>query len=163
MEKGRDIPNTWGNDEISVRFWGYQSRNTVCHTRDTNMMVSRKEGRIKHKKVWPFVLWSMTFPLLLLSPAFHFIHSGHEYLAYIFHMQLVDGSCPEQERTDVLCYPRSLVSLDTSYEVNFTLSCSIAAPMSRCFWALQWSGRDHHCPRRAYSLLGKAHSSNPFR
>lgn len=36
-------------------------------------------------------------PLLL---AFHFIHLGYEYLAYIFHMQLVDGSCPQQEHAD---------------------------------------------------------------
>lgn len=76
MEKGRDIPNTWGNDEISVRFWGYQSKNTVCHTRDTNMMVSRKEGRIKHKKVWPFVLWSMTFLSAFTLPCIPFYPLG---------------------------------------------------------------------------------------
>lgn len=74
--------------------------------------------------------------LLPLSLAFHFIHLGYEYLAYIFHMQLVDGSWPEQEHADkfstVYSYPRSLVSLDTTYEVNFTLSSLISAPISRC-------------------------------
>ncbi len=43
--------------------------------------------------------------LLPRSLAFHFIHLGYEYLAYIFHMQLVDGSCPEQERADKFSQP----------------------------------------------------------
>lgn len=34
------------------------------------------------------------------AAAFHLIHLGYKYLAYIFHMQPVDGSFPEQEQAD---------------------------------------------------------------
>lgn len=73
--------------------------------------------------------------LLLLSLAFHFIHLGYEYLAYVFHMQLADGSCPEQEQdkfSQISSPSKPLVSLDTTYEVNFTLSSLISAPTARC-------------------------------
>lgn len=43
--------------------------------------------------------------------AFHLIHLGYEYLAYIFHMQLVDGSCSEQERADK--FPQHLLPFKT--------------------------------------------------
>lgn len=93
--------------------------------------------------------------------AFRFIHLGYEYLAYIFHMQLVDGSCPQQEHADKFSitpppppppFPRPLVSLDTTYEVNFTLSSWISAPISRCLRHIRGSGRDRQPAGRARLL-----------
>lgn len=63
--------------------------------------------------------------------------SGCEYLAYIFHMQLADGSSPEREHADkfssVSSRPGPLVSLDATYEVNYTLSGLIWAPRVQMF------------------------------
>lgn len=82
-------------------------------------------------------------------------------------MQLVDGSCPEQEHADkfstVSPFPRPLVSPDTTYEVNFTLSSLISAPISRCLCHIHRSGRDPQPAGRARSLPRNAHRSRPFK
>lgn len=112
-----------------------------------------------------FDQWHSSLPFL--SVAFHFIHLGHEYLAYIFHMRLVDGSCPEQEHADkfstVSSHRRPLVSPDTAYEVNYTLSSLISAPRSRCLCPIYRSCRDPQLAGKARSLPRNALRSRPLR
>lgn len=79
----------------------------------------------------------------------------------------VDGSCPEQERADkfssVSSFPRPLLSPDTAYEVNFTLSSLILAPLSRCLCHILRPRRAPLPAGRARSLPRNAHHSRPFR
>lgn len=135
---------------ISVSGMFGLTSNILVHTSDSSVdgLINKKRKEITLLPVLNLALsydqWHSS--LLPLSLAFHFIHLGYEYLAYIFHMQLVDGSCPEQEHADkfstVSPFPRPLVSLDTTYEVNFTLSSLISAPISRCLCHIHRSSRD---------------------
>lgn len=156
------IPTSWGNNKAPnnlspPRFlcisesglFGLTSR-ALIHTGGTSVdgLINKKKMKSHHCLFWTFSLcfdqWHSS--LLPLSLAFHVIHLGYEYLAYIFHMQLVDGSCPEQEHADkfstVSSHPRPLVSLDTTYEVNFTLSSLISTPISRCLCLIYRFSRD---------------------
>lgn len=135
---------------ISVSGMFGLTSNILVHTSDSSVdgLINKKRKEITLLPVLNLALsydqWHSS--LLPLSLAFHFIHLGYEYLAYIFHMQPVDGSCPEQEHADkfstVSPFPRPLVSLDTTYEVNFTLSSLISAPISRCLCHIHRSSRD---------------------
>lgn len=135
---------------ISVSGMFGLTSNILVHTSDSSVdgLINKKKKEITFMPVLNLALsydqWHSS--PLPLSLAFHFIHLGYEYLAYIFHMQLVDGSCPEQEHADkfstVSPFPRPLVSPDTTYEVNFTLSSLISAPISRCLCHIHRSGRD---------------------
>lgn len=159
MEGGRGIPTSWGNNKAPnnlspPRFlfiglvW---SKAAPCYfiLLIPVTMVWFNQKMSHHSLFWTLFLFRFdqwhSSPLLL-SLAFHFIHLGCEYLAYIFHMQLVDGSSPEQEHADkfsnVSSYPGPLVSPDTTYEVNFTLSSLISAPISRCLHPIQRSSWD---------------------
>lgn len=148
------------------------TRHTLFHTSGTSDDGLRnKKNEITSLPALNFA-FSLCFDqwhssLLSLCLTFHFIHLGYEYLAYIFHMQLVDGSCPEQEHADkfstVSSHPRPLVSQDTTYEVNYTLSSLISAPISRCLCPIYKTSRDPQPAGRARSLPRNAHHSRPFR
>lgn len=77
----------------------------------------------------------------------------------------MDGSCPEQERADkfssVSSFPRPLLSPDTAYEVNFTLSSLILALISRCLCHILGPRRAPLPAGRARSLPRNAHHSSP--
>lgn len=79
------------------------------------------------------LFWSMTFLSRLHSALFAWALSTWLISSTC---SWVDGSCPEQERADkfssVSSFPRPLLSPDTAYEVNFTLSSLILALISRC-------------------------------
>lgn len=79
------------------------------------------------------LFWSMTFLSRLHSALFAWALSTWLISSTC---SWVDGSCPEQERADKLSsvssFPRPLLSPDTTYEVNFTLSSLILALISRC-------------------------------
>lgn len=79
------------------------------------------------------LFWSVTFLSRLHSALFAWALSTWLISSTC---SWVDGSCPEQERADKLSsvssFPRPLLSPDTTYEVNFTLSSLILALISRC-------------------------------
>lgn len=110
------------------------------------------------------LFWSMTFLSRLHSALFAWALSTWLISSTC---SWVDGSCPEQERADkfssVSSFPRPLLSPDTAYEVNFTLSSLILALISRCLCHIL---RPRGAPLpagRARSLPRNAHHSRPFR
>lgn len=106
--------------------------------------------------------------LLLLSLAFHFIHLGYEYLAYIFHMQLVDGSCPEQEHADKFSQhllPIQTISLPRHnlwsqfYAVQFDFSSH--SQMFRSHIVIRW--RSLPFSKSTFASPGMPTTPGPFR
>lgn len=173
MERGRGIPTSWGNNKapnnlspprflcISISGLRGLTSHTLFHTSGTS-----DDGSINRKNeiTSPLVLnlaFSLCFDqwhssLLPLSLAFHFIHLGYEYLAYIFHMQLVDGSCPEQEHADKFSQrllPSMAISLlrhnlwSQFYAVQFDFSSHIQMFVSR----LQVQQRSLACRKSTFA------------
>ena len=110
MQRGRGIPDSWGNNKAPNNLspprvslyqciWFVWYDQSLFHTSGSGGILVLEKEREKEIPSLLFVdfvalFWSMTFlPALSLSPTC-------EYLAYIFHMQPVDGSCPEQEHAD---------------------------------------------------------------
>lgn len=110
------------------------------------------------------LFWSMTFLSRLHSALFAWALSTWLISSTC---SWLDGSCPEQEQADkfssVSSFPGPLLSPDTAYEVNFTLSSLILALISRCLCHIL---RPRGAPLpagRARLLPRNAHHSRPFR
>ena len=157
MEKGRGIPDTWGNNKapnnLSLpRFLCICWRGLFGLSRHAlfgSGYGNHKNLITKKKAKWEstsLTVLSLTFFLLcmindippcFLSP----LHSPLSIWAMC--TWLISSTCSlwmvsAQNRSmqiyspNISSHPRPLVSLDTTYEVNFTLSSLITAPISRC-------------------------------
>lgn len=139
-------------------FWaGQQDQRTgLCTRRGKNPMAACCEPSS--------LLWSMTFLSHLHSALFTWALSTWLISSTC---SWVDGSCPEQERADkfscVSSFPRPLLSPDTAYEVNFTLSSLILALVSRCLCHILGPRGAPLLAGRARSLPRNAHHSRSFR